>query len=719
MARAARKKSAAVPMIVFSRARDIPFNRIRLSDSNVREVDVEAGLDELTFDIDRREDLVQGLNVRAILDADGNETGDFETPAGGRRYRSIARLVKAGRFPEDGLIPCIVKKADAKTTAVDDSLAENMLRLALHPLDQFRAFKRMVDGGMSEAEVATAYFTTERYVAQRLALAKVSPKLLEVYAENGMTLALLETFTANPDHARQEQVWDAVRQSHYREPWHVRQMLTETSVPASDKRAMFIGLDAYVAAGGPVLPRYLFDEEDSGWLDDVPLLDRLVADKLKTVADEVAAEGWKWITVSLDLPLGHERGLRVLAGTLPELTRKERKQRQTLRDEYDALMAEHDGCDELPDEIHQRLTEIEEALDAFENRPAIYDPAEIAVAGVFISVDSDGDLVVERGYVRPEDQPAAAVDGEAPEAEGADADGDAVQEPRVMRTIITIGGEPTEREEDEEDVIRPLSERLVAELTAHRTLALRDAVGANPHVAFTALLHKLVRDTFGRSTTGAAVGASVREVYFREQGPDLKDSPYAQSVKERHDGWKADLPSDDDALWDWLAVLDEASRLALLAHCVSFGVNALYERPNPISATGISQYGLDLRMAEADRLARTTGLDMIEAGFRPTVDNYLGRVPKTRILEAVREGAGDRAADLIAHLKKGDMAEEAARLLADTGWLPEPLRPLDAEPELDPGTEGETEALPAFLADDEDVAAEAEGGDPEHLVAAE
>ena len=74
MAKAARKKPVA-PMIVFSRARDIPFNRIRLSDSNVRETDVEAGLDELTHDIDRREDLVQGLNVRAILDEDGNEAG--------------------------------------------------------------------------------------------------------------------------------------------------------------------------------------------------------------------------------------------------------------------------------------------------------------------------------------------------------------------------------------------------------------------------------------------------------------------------------------------------------------------------------------------------------------------------------------------------------------------------------------------------------------------
>ncbi|WP_432444086.1 hypothetical protein [Rhizobium tropici] len=65
MAKAAKKKSA-VQMIVFSRARDIPFNRIRLSDDNVRQTDVEVGLDELTHDIDRREDLVQGLNVRAI-----------------------------------------------------------------------------------------------------------------------------------------------------------------------------------------------------------------------------------------------------------------------------------------------------------------------------------------------------------------------------------------------------------------------------------------------------------------------------------------------------------------------------------------------------------------------------------------------------------------------------------------------------------------------------
>ena len=98
MARAAKKKPA-LELIEFSRARDIPFNRIHLSNDNVREVDVEAGLDELTFDIDRREDLIQGINVRAVLDADGNETGDFETPAGGRPDRAVARLVAGRRVP--------------------------------------------------------------------------------------------------------------------------------------------------------------------------------------------------------------------------------------------------------------------------------------------------------------------------------------------------------------------------------------------------------------------------------------------------------------------------------------------------------------------------------------------------------------------------------------------------------------------------------------------
>src|SRR5690606_22421681 len=459
-----------------------------------------------------------------------------------------------------------------------------------------------------------------------------------------------------------------------------------------------------------------------GWLEDIALLDKLVADKLKSVADEIAAEGWKWISVDTDLPYGYDHGLRALTGSFVDLTDEERAAREALREEYERLEAEYAEADELPVEVDQRLGEIEAELGTFEKRPVIYDPAEMALAGVFVSIDRDGEIMVDRGYVRPEDEGPADSDATSPDGASEEAERGIANAGSGQRAVITIGGQSTDTEDEEEDVTKPLPERLVSELTAHRTLALRDAVGANPHVALTALLHKLVLDTVQRvSTAGTSLQASVNHVFFREQGKDLAETPYAKSVNQRHEHWKADIPADADALWDWLDALDDASRMALLAHCVSYGINALYERPNPYSATGVSQSGLDRRMAEADRLARATRLDMVDAGFRPTVENYLGRVTKPRILEAVREGAGERAAQLVDHLKKADMAKEAERLLADTGWLPEPLRLLDAEPEhvSDTDVEADTEALPAFLANDDEVPADAGDDAIEHMIAAE
>lgn len=713
MAKAAKK-------IVFSRSRDIPFNKLVLSDSNVRRTRPEAELDELTHDIDRREDLVQGLNVRAILDEDGNETGVFEVPAGGRRYRAIERLVKAKRFPKDGLVPCIVKKSDTKILAEDDSLAENLLRAGLHPLDQFRAFQDMLDKGMTEEEIAAAYLTTVQVVKQRLRLNAVSPVLRDAYTEESMTLDMLMAFTVNPDHERQEQVWEAVQHSYNRQPWHIRQLLTETTIPASDKRARFVGVDAYVEDGGAVL-RDLFEDDDGGWLQDPTLLHRLVGEKLKTVADEIASEGWKWVKVDLDLPYGYDHGLRQITGAFVDLTDEERAERETLRTEYDRLEAEYDGADELPDEIDQRLGQIEEALDAFEKRPVVYDPTEIARAGVFVSVDRDGDIVVDRGYVRPEDEAPVAVEGGDAEVDGENAGVDAPATLSVQRAVITIG-QNTEAEDDEDDdVIKPLPERLVVELTAHRTLALRDAVANHPHVALTALLHKLVLDAFKRNAHGSAVEASVREVHFTVQATDLKDSASAKAIQSRVEAWKVDMPlEDDDRLWDWIGGLDDASRLALLAHCVSYGINALYERPNFHSGNGISQHGLDRRMRDADRLTRATGLDMVEAGWRPSVANYLGRVTKSRIVEAVREACGEEKAQLIDHLKKPEMAKEAERLLADTGWLPEPLRLADPDAiSTDASETGGDEALPAFLTDDEDEQQGDVDADDPAMIAAE
>jgi len=695
--------TTAVQKITLSSSRDIPFNKLVLSQSNVRRVKAGVSIEEMAESIARR-GLIQSLHVRSVLDADGAETGMFEVPAGGRRYRALELLVKQKRLAKTALVPCVVGDAASGILVDEVSLAENLERAPLHPLDQLRAFQAMRDKGMTEEAIAAAFFVGVNVVKQRLRLTTVSPALLDIYAEDSMTLEQLMAFTVSADHARQEQVWNAIKDGWQKEPYQIRRLLTETTVRAADKRAVFVGVEAYEAAGGIVL-RDLFQSDDGGWLQDPALLDRLVAEKLKIVADEIAGEGWKWVEAALSFPYGYERGLRKLAGTAVDLTEEERAAPEALREEYDRLEAEYAEADELPDEIDMRLGEIEQALNAFEHRPTIYDPSDIAIAGVFVSLDSDGSLTVDRGYVHPEDERPVEPDSD----DASETDGETGQPtaPAAQRAVVTIGGQPAEPEDDEDDGIKPLPERLVIELTAHRTLALRNAVAEHPDVAMTMLLHKLVSDTFRRTTPTGCLEASVRHIFFSAQSEDLKDSAPARAVAERHERWGDDVPADDQALWDWLVHLDDGTRLDLLAHCISFGVNALFERPNPYSGSGVSQHGLDVRLSQADRLARATGLDMVTAGWKPTVGNYLGRVTKSRILEAVREGAGERAAQLIDHLKKGDMAKEAERLLADTGWLPEPLRLVDHDDgqAIEPGAEddaGDDAALPDFLSQDGD-----------------
>jgi ParB family chromosome partitioning protein len=236
------------------------------------------------------------------------------------------------------------------------------------------------------------------------------------------------------------------------------------------------------------------------------------------------------------------------------------------------------------------------------------------------------------------------------------------------------------------------------ELTAHRTLALRDALAQNPAITFQAVLHNFVLTAFYRlASSGSCLEIGLRTPTFPTQAPGLRESVSATAVAARHESWKARLPKSETELWGALTALDGGAQASLFAHCASFAVNALYEPANRFNQGRVTAHGVRTRLDHADVLARAVGLDMAQVGWRPTVDNYLGRVTKPRILEAVREAKGEPSAQLIEHLKKADMAKEAERLLDGAGWLPEPLRLVD----LTSAPDGEG-PLPEFLADDED-----------------
>jgi ParB family chromosome partitioning protein len=417
-----------------------------------------------------------------------------------------------------------------------------------------------------------------------------------------------------------------------------------------------------------------------------------VAEKLERDAESVRAEGWKWVEIAISFPYGHTYGMRVISGTEQPLTEEETATVAALQAEVQKIEEAYEDAPEYPDEVAQRLNEIEEALAEINERPQVYDVADIARAGAFVGVDGSGELQVQRGYVQREDEPPVPAadesdgnaDGDLPgDAEGAEHPDAA--ESGIQRAVVTVGGSA---EAEEDDGLQPLSDKLLTELTAYRTLALREAIGNDPGIAYLAVLHALCLNVFYRYALDSCLEISAKTVFFGNHAPGLGDTKLAVDLDARHRNWAEQLPEQPDELWDVLTGFDSDSRDALFAHCVSLTVNAVHEAFNRRPKAH----------AHAARLAETVSLDMVAAGWTPTVDNYFGRVTKARILEAVRGAKGEDAAKRIDHLKKGDMATEAERLLDGTGWLPEVLRTSGTRPQAhEPAGDTGTEALLASI----------------------
>ena len=670
-------------------ASDIGLDKLVASDANVRRIKAGVSVEDLAEDIARR-GLLQSLSVRPLVDGHGAETGKFAVTAGGRRLAALKLLVKQKRLAKNAPVPCIVKPDGVEE---EDSLAENTMREALHPLDQFRAFKNLHEQGLSVDDIAARFFVGAQVVRQRLKLAAASPKLLDLYVAEELSLEQLMAFCVTDDHARQEEVWEALSRSYDKGPYAIRRQLTQGAIRASDKRVQFVGIEAYETAGGVVL-RDLFNRDDGGWLQDAALLDRLAREKLERAAEEVRAAGWKWSEIAIDFPYGHTTGLRRLPGTQAPITEEEQARYDAAVAEYNRLSEEHEGADEIPEDADRRLAELEAEIASIDERPAIYDRAEIARAGVLVSIDYDGRLKVERGFVRPEDDArkeggvlSAAGELRSGAQSGADDStaGEAA-EPDAASSAQT---------EEEVDTSPKLSGLMVVELSAHRTVAMRLSLASNPQAAFLAATHALALNAFYSASSHSCLDLSERSVTLGSHAPGIGDSLAARTLFESFGNWQMRLPADPADLWSWLLAQDESVRAQLFALCVGLSVNALnmpWER-----RTGVLQH--------ADELAEHIALDM-RVYWSASVESYFGKVTKAQILAAVREAKGDETAEMIGHLKKADMAAEAERLLQGTGWLPEGLRTpnLDAHALIDePGalagdaSVAQDEELPAFL----------------------
>ncbi|RJL01175.1 ParB/RepB/Spo0J family partition protein [Paracoccus aestuarii] len=599
----------------------VPLADLYLSDLNPRQDADPEGIDLLADSI-AMIGLIQ--NLSGLMDAEGR----VGIVAGGRRLRAIARAIErdpavTARHPELAAIP--VRLAPDAATARAWASVENAAREDLHPADEIRAYGRMKEAGAEVSAIARSFGKTEAHVYRRLALAALPAPVLDALKAGEISLGTAKLFTLSQDEALSLQVLDEVRGRDVSEH-RLKQALQPDTISANDRRARFVGLDAYEAAGGR-LTRDLFS--DNVALHDADLLDRLFADKLDEEARRIGA-GWRWTEISAESYLSYEITAKLdrLYPVGGDLTEDEAER-------YDALaeLAEAEALDEAEQAEFEALTTI---LDGD------FTEAQRAVGGHYLYVQQDGTLRLNGPWLRPEHRDEAIAAG--------------VLTGRAdHRTGSGGAAEPAPKS--------PYSGALVSDMKAIRLAAIQSALLDKPELVFDLL-------AFGLSL---ASGVSTH-VFDLTPGrptncptkPEGLDRPARlDHAPAAHEGWsRPDLRVDDlPAAFRAFVAAGKKARNAALAEGIA--------RTLPYGAGGSDFF----TVIETDSGAS------IRKVWTPTAENFFGRV-SADYLEGLLlsltgcdpQGSGFKA---FKGQKKAEKAATLERLFSDADY--QRLWQIDAE----------------------------------------
>ena len=646
--------------------REISLSRLALAPENVRKTPPDAQADAALKASIAAFGLLENLVVRPDEpDENGNER--FAVVAGGRRLKAMQALVEDKVFDADHPVPCQVRSGDAEPGEV--SLAENVVRIAMHPADQVTAFAKLVEAGQSVSAIAARFGASERIVEQRLRLGNAAPELLDAYRADEIDLEVLKAFAVTIDRERQMAVWEQVSAQGYRpSAGQVKRLLTEERVPGRTAIARFVGVDAYEAAGGAVMRDLFADEHEHGvWFEDPVLLEKLATGKLKAAADELATR-WKWAVPMIETAWDDTARYGRVEPQPGVPTDEERAEIEKLETRYDELrgMDDDEWTQETVEEagrIETRLDEIEGAVEA----RAVFRREDFAMAGCIVTVGNDGALQVIAGLVKPEDMPKPAESGEAGTQAGSDHDPDAGTHgihtaghgDRTAAPSVSTPMAPPRDREAEARKEAGVGIGLADDLRSVRTALVKAKLAGDFEAAFDLALFQMGRAVF---TPGyhdhpldIAVKATPDRPNTRMNDADFADWSPGEAMLEDRSHLSLDwLTIDDDGeSFAALRELPVAEKEALFAACVARTVKgqlAFEPQARPELEATVARLDIDFA-----------------AHVRPTADMLWSRIAKARVLDIARTVFGLNWASARSKYKKPALAEamEAAFAAGD------------------------------------------------------
>jgi len=608
----------------------LPLNLLVMSAGNVRTT--KAGnIDSLAASI-----LSVGLLQNLVVVACATDPGMYEVAAGERRWRALSLLNQTGQLPSDFPVPVSIRDR-ADLTKV--SLTENTERVAMNPADECEAFVKLTHEGQTIESIADAFGVTPLLVERRIALANASPKLFALLRTEKINTEQLRALCATNDHAKQERSWEAG--SYNPTPVNLRRLVVGEAIDASkDSRVDFIGgVAAFESAGGDVRRDLFSDAATSGLIDDVALLETLVASKLDAHAETVRAEGWAWVEVvpdytwntsvrfgklNVELALDKKQQ-KFLAG----LTAKETELNEQLEAMYQDEDAENADAIEA---LETTISDLQSEIETYTENAKQFTAEAKANAGAIVAL-KDGVLFIERGLVKPQDRKAAQADGS-----------------------VVAGGRETKAAGRNADA---LSDALARSLQGHRNIAVQAEVANNAHVAkvvFACWTVQQIRGANGVDRAPSDLGLSGYGIRSALRSLSADVVTKLEAFEATGKALVKTLPTKADALWAALLGYSEAQLDELLAYGVARSVNLE-----------------DGHKGYTGHLIGALNFDMSKH-FEATSANYLGRVKKSHVVAALSEAgkADDKAA--LETMKSKELASEAERRLAGTGWVPASIR---------------------------------------------
>ena len=619
--------------------RSIPLDRLYVALENVRKTPPDANAEaELKASIANH-----GLLGNLVVRSEG-PNGGYAVVAGGRRLAALKALAADGVLDAAHPVACLVVDGDARPAEL--SLAENVIRIAMHPADQVIAFTKLTESGVTAAAIAARFGTSERLVEQRLRLGNAAPELLNAYRAGDIDLETLKAFAVTTDHARQMMVWEQVADQGYRPAaWQVKRMLTEERVPANSSMARFVGIEDYEAAGGPVL-RDLFaaDDESGIWLEDPVLLQNLAMAKLGETVKDLETR-WRWASAAPEVDWTEIARYGRISPEPSAPTAAETAELERLRTREDEIanLDEEDWTEELEREaeaIETRTCEINAAVEA----RATFRTEDCAMAGAIATIDWRGELQIVAGLVRPEDMPKPADSGDSAGGDAGDDDDDRVRRPAISAPIASPP-DPQAEARKEAGVGIGLSD----DLRSIRTALVKAHLGNDFEAAFDLMLFQLGRAVFTHGYQEHALDIAVRET---------PDRPTLRMNDEDFGSWspgEAMLAERSNLPLDWLTVEDGGESFAALRALPQDDKQRLFAATVARTVKGQLAFEPQARPELEATIAR---LDIDFASqVRPTADMLWSRINKGRILDIARETLGPAWASARAKNKKPAIAK--------------------------------------------------------------